>query len=160
MLGALLEVTYASVFSGDSRHDFARIVARAARVCGKHATPLCERRHKIEMDLTQTALSDPRIEVGNGCRRPSLRTRCAVLPRQALQLVVSASGLARQSVDFRHCENPQVGEEGIRPLFVIASALALTGIVPGGGLALDADRWDPLHARVLPADARTFTLIS
>jgi hypothetical protein len=29
-------------------------------------------------------------------------------------------------VGFGHREKPQIGEEGIRPLFVIASALALT----------------------------------
>jgi hypothetical protein len=29
-------------------------------------------------------------------------------------------------VSFGHREKPQIGEEGIRPLFMVASALALT----------------------------------
>jgi hypothetical protein len=43
---------------------------------------------------------------------PSLRTRCAVPPRRALQSVVSSSGLARQAMDFAHREPPKLSEEG------------------------------------------------
>ena len=60
-----------------------------------------------------------RIGVGNGEAVPSLRTRCAVFPRRALQSVVSTSGLARQAVGLMHREQPKVSEEGIRPLLMI-----------------------------------------
>src|SRR5437879_5560372 len=57
---------------------------------------------------------------------PSLRTRCAVLPRRALQSVVSTSGLARQAMGIEHREQPKVGEEGIRPPYMIVEAVSLT----------------------------------
>jgi hypothetical protein len=57
---------------------------------------------------------------------PSLRTRCAVLPRRALQSVVSLSGLARQAMGCRHREQPKLSEEGIRPSFVIVETSSLT----------------------------------
>jgi hypothetical protein len=61
-----------------------------------------------------------RIGVGNGEAVPSLRTRCAIFPRRALQSVVSTSGLARQAMGLMHREQPKVSEEGIRPLLMIA----------------------------------------
>jgi len=60
------------------------------------------------------------IGVGNGEAVPSLRTRCAVFPRRALQSVVSTSGLARQAMGLMHREQPKVSEEGIRPALMIA----------------------------------------
>src|SRR5436309_12233780 len=53
---------------------------------------------------------------------PSLRTRCAVLPRRALQSVVSSSGLARRLMGLVHREQPKISEESIRPCGVIAEA--------------------------------------
>src|SRR6267154_3943516 len=57
---------------------------------------------------------------------PSLRTRCAVCPRRALQSVVSASGLARRSMSLGHREQPKISEEDIWPTSVIAKASTLT----------------------------------
>ena len=56
----------------------------------------------------------------------SLRTRCAVFPRRALQSVVSTSGLARRFKGRGHREQPKISEEGIWPSRVIAKASTLT----------------------------------
>src|ERR1700712_1353751 len=64
-----------------------------------------------------------RIGVGTAIAVPSLRTRCAVFPRRALQSVVSTSGLARQSMSLGHREQPQISEEDIWPSPVIAKAV-------------------------------------
>src|ERR1700757_3076042 len=50
---------------------------------------------------------------------PALRTVRAVLPHTALQLLVSSSGVSRGFPGCLQGEQPEVREEGVRPLHMI-----------------------------------------
>src|ERR1700730_10110877 len=72
--------------------------------------------------FTMGGFEDDRGREGLGL--PSLRTVRAVLPHTALRLLVSSSGMSRVIPGRGKGEQPEIGEEGVRPALVIVGTAA------------------------------------
>jgi hypothetical protein len=93
-----------------------------------HHSSIAESRQKSYVGLHtifSVAIASAALNGGTDAAVPYIQTRCAVFPRRALQLVVSASGLAHQYVNPGHCAEGLISEEDIWPLPVVVLAVSL-----------------------------------